>query len=174
MSKSFVIFQTLRRSNFRGGEPPLDPLLIDSSLSLNEWKAHLGHPATNSYLQRTGFGAFLVDLFHLKAYMSKVSIGYRPETVIGTPFPPEDLPVAHIMTTKELSQYLKVHEITICKYATAGLIPAIRIGRIWRFDKDVVDEWIRLGHDQVRAHGKSRGKSGVGGSRKNTSKGSKV
>jgi excisionase family DNA binding protein len=40
------------------------------------------------------------------------------------------LPVAHIMTTKELSQYLKLHEITICKYASAGKIPAIRIRSI--------------------------------------------
>ena len=45
-------------------------------------------------------------------------------------FPSEDSPVAHIMTTKELSRYLKLHEITICKYAAEGQIPAIRIGRM--------------------------------------------
>jgi excisionase family DNA binding protein len=46
------------------------------------------------------------------------------------------------MTTKEVSEYLKLHEITICKYAAQGKIPAIRMGRVWRFDKDVIDRWI--------------------------------
>jgi excisionase family DNA binding protein len=49
--------------------------------------------------------------------------------------------MAEIMTTKEVSKYLSLHEITICKYAAQGSIPAIRIGRVWRFDKKAVDEW---------------------------------
>jgi excisionase family DNA binding protein len=53
--------------------------------------------------------------------------------------------LAQIMTTKEMAEYLKLHEITICKYAGEGRIPAIRIGRVWRFDKDVIDEWIARG-----------------------------
>ncbi len=53
--------------------------------------------------------------------------------------------MAQIMTTKEMAAYLKLHEITICKYAGEGRIPAIRIGRVWRFDKDVIDEWIARG-----------------------------
>jgi excisionase family DNA binding protein len=50
--------------------------------------------------------------------------------------------MAQIMTTKEMAAYLKLHEITICKYAAEGVIPAIRIGRVWRFDKDEIDKWI--------------------------------
>ena len=46
------------------------------------------------------------------------------------------------MTTREVSEYLKLHEITICKYAAQGKIPAIRIGNVWRFNKDVIDRWI--------------------------------
>ena len=34
-----------------------------------------------------------------------------------------------MMTTKEVAEYLKLHEITVCKYAADGKIPAIRIGR---------------------------------------------
>jgi len=37
---------------------------------------------------------------------------------------------------------LRLHEITICKYAAEGIIPAIRIGRLWRFDKEAIDKWI--------------------------------
>lgn len=49
--------------------------------------------------------------------------------------------MAEIMTTKEVAKYLALHEITICKYAAGGEIPAIRIGRVWRFDKKAVDNW---------------------------------
>jgi excisionase family DNA binding protein len=50
--------------------------------------------------------------------------------------------MAQMMTTKEIAEYLKLHEITVCKYAAEGKIPAVRIGRVWRFDKDAIDRWI--------------------------------
>ena len=70
------------------------------------------------------------------------------------------------MTTKELSQYLKLHEITICKYAAEGKIPAIRIGHVWRFDKDVIDVWISAGQNEKKAGGRSQRK----GARKKSGK----
>jgi len=56
-------------------------------------------------------------------------------------FSKEDI-MAEIMKTREVAKYLKLHEITICKYAAEGKIPAIRIGRVWRFDKEAIDKWI--------------------------------
>jgi excisionase family DNA binding protein len=53
--------------------------------------------------------------------------------------------LAQIMTTKEMAKYLKLHAITICKLSKEGKIPAIQIGRVWRFDKEVIDEWIAKG-----------------------------
>jgi excisionase family DNA binding protein len=53
-----------------------------------------------------------------------------------------DLIVAQIMTTKELAVYLRLHQITICKLSKEGKIPSIRIGRVWRFDKELIDDWI--------------------------------
>ena len=44
---------------------------------------------------------------------------------MGTYFPSEALPVAQIMTTQELSRYLKLYDITIYNYTADGLIPAI-------------------------------------------------
>jgi excisionase family DNA binding protein len=49
------------------------------------------------------------------------------------------------MKTKEIANYLKLHQITICKLAKAGKIPGIQIGRVWRFDKEVIDAWITKG-----------------------------
>ena len=66
--------------------------------------------------------------------------------------------MAEIMTTKELSRYLKLHEVTICKFAGQGKIPAIRMGRIWRIDKDVIDDWIRKGQNEPEADGRPRRK----------------
>jgi len=53
--------------------------------------------------------------------------------------------LAQIMTTKELAEYLRLHAITICKLSKEGKIPSIRIGSRWRFDKEVIDDWIAKG-----------------------------
>ena len=50
--------------------------------------------------------------------------------------------MAEIMTTREVAKYLRLHEITICKLVKEGKIPGVRIGRVWRFDKQEVDLWI--------------------------------
>ncbi len=50
--------------------------------------------------------------------------------------------MANLMTTREIAEYLKLHEITICKLSKEGKIPAVRIGGVWRFDKDKIDDWI--------------------------------
>ena len=49
--------------------------------------------------------------------------------------------MAQIMTTKEMADYLTA-PLTISKLSKEGKIPSNRIGRVWRFDKDVIDEWI--------------------------------
>ena len=53
-----------------------------------------------------------------------------------------------IMTTKEMAEYLRLHQITICKFAAEGKIPAIRVGRVWRFDKEAIDKWISEGQSK--------------------------
>lgn len=63
-----------------------------------------------------------------------------------------------IMTTKELAKYLKLHEITITKHAGKGKIPAIRIGSVWRFDKDVIDKWISGDQNQPQTEKRSKAK----------------
>jgi excisionase family DNA binding protein len=57
--------------------------------------------------------------------------------------------LAEIMTTKEVAKYLKLHAITICKLSKEGKIPSIRIGRVWRFDKEVIDAWIAGGQVEL-------------------------
>ena len=59
-----------------------------------------------------------------------------------------------IMTTKEIAEYLRLHQITVCKYAAEGEIPAIRVGRGWRIDKDAIDKWISESQSKKVSKGK--------------------
>lgn len=48
-----------------------------------------------------------------------------------------------IMTTQEVAEYLRLNEATIYKLAQSGEIPAVKVGGIWRFRRDLIDEWFR-------------------------------
>jgi excisionase family DNA binding protein len=48
-----------------------------------------------------------------------------------------------IMTTSEVAQYLRLAEATIYKLAQTGEIPGVKVGRTWRFKKELIDEWFR-------------------------------
>lgn len=50
-----------------------------------------------------------------------------------------------ILTIEELSEYLKIAKSTIYKLCQEGKIPGQKVGRHWRFHKDVVDDWIKQG-----------------------------
>jgi excisionase family DNA binding protein len=58
-------------------------------------------------------------------------------------------PMPQMMTIKELAEYLRLHVTTVRKYAAQCRIPGVRIGKIWRFDKNTIDEWI--GWDQNKS-----------------------
>ena len=48
-----------------------------------------------------------------------------------------------IMTAQEVAEYLRLAEATVYKLAQAGDIPAVKVGRAWRFKKNMLDEWFR-------------------------------
>ena len=45
------------------------------------------------------------------------------------------------MTIEEVAKYLKMKPQTIYTWAQKGKIPAAKIGRDWRFRKDIIDAW---------------------------------
>ena len=47
-----------------------------------------------------------------------------------------------ILTVKEISELLKVHQGTVYKMVREGRIPAFKIGSDWRFQKDQVVRWM--------------------------------
>ena len=47
-----------------------------------------------------------------------------------------------LMTPEELAVYLRVTKKTIYRLLEKGHIPAIKVGRQWRFDKVDIDSWL--------------------------------
>jgi len=56
--------------------------------------------------------------------------------------------VAKLLTTKELAEYLKLTEVTIYKYANEGKIPGIKVGSRWRFNKDQINDLLRIEEEE--------------------------
>jgi excisionase family DNA binding protein len=48
----------------------------------------------------------------------------------------------HFLTTEEVLDYLQVNLRTIYRLIKAGRIPAVRVGRQWRFRKRDIDIWL--------------------------------
>ncbi len=48
-----------------------------------------------------------------------------------------------MLTSKELQTLLQVDRSTIYRMAEAGRLPAIKVGKQWRFPKKQVDEWLQ-------------------------------
>ena len=49
---------------------------------------------------------------------------------------------SEVMTVHDLATYLKMSDARIYRMARAGKLPVIRIGKTWRFKKDMVDNWL--------------------------------
>ena len=48
---------------------------------------------------------------------------------------------AEIMTIEDVAKYLKMKPQTIYTWAQNGKIPAAKIGKEWRFRRDIIDAW---------------------------------
>lgn len=47
-----------------------------------------------------------------------------------------------VMTIDELAEYLKLSRSTLYKLCQAGKIPGQKVGRHWRFHREVIDRWL--------------------------------
>jgi excisionase family DNA binding protein len=53
-----------------------------------------------------------------------------------------------IMTLEEVARYLKMQPQTIYLWAQTGKIPGAKLGKEWRFRKDIIDAWFRQHIDE--------------------------
>ena len=59
----------------------------------------------------------------------------------------EGYPTQHgqrLLRTDEIAQWLGVACRTVCSWAECGELPALKIGRQWRFRQTQIAEWITL------------------------------
>src|SRR6516225_3345006 len=54
------------------------------------------------------------------------------------------------LTTEEVLEYLQVNLRTVYRLIKAGKIPAVRVGRQWRFRKRDIDAWLDSHRPQRR------------------------
>jgi len=47
------------------------------------------------------------------------------------------------LTLEEAANHLKLGKSTLYRLAQAGEIPAHKMGRVWRFDVEEIDKWLR-------------------------------
>lgn len=47
------------------------------------------------------------------------------------------------ITLEELGRYLKLSRAFLYKAAQKGEIPAVKVGRGWRFDREAIDRWLK-------------------------------
>ncbi len=51
--------------------------------------------------------------------------------------------MAEMLTAKEMQELLQVDRSTIYRMAEAGRLPAIKVGKQWRFPGDLVENWLK-------------------------------
>ena len=49
------------------------------------------------------------------------------------------------LSVEEISKYLGVTSDTVYRWIDIRSMPAHRMGRLWKFKKDEVDEWVKSG-----------------------------
>jgi len=47
-----------------------------------------------------------------------------------------------VMTIEDLGIYLKLSKSTLYKLAQEGKVPGQKVGKHWRFRKDIIDDWL--------------------------------
>jgi len=48
-----------------------------------------------------------------------------------------------VLTVAEVADYLRIPTSTLYKLTREGTIPAQKLGKQWRYHKDVIDEWLK-------------------------------
>ena len=50
-----------------------------------------------------------------------------------------------LMTVEDVAEYLRVKPSTVYEWAGNGKLPAVKVGRLWRFHRGQIEAWIQKG-----------------------------
>lgn len=48
----------------------------------------------------------------------------------------------NVLTIEELAVYLKISKSSLYKLAQKGEVPGQKVGKHWRFRRDIIDQWL--------------------------------
>ena len=48
-----------------------------------------------------------------------------------------------MLTPSEIAEKLNIHPNTVRDYLKAGILPAVKLGRVWRVEEEDLEEFIR-------------------------------
>jgi excisionase family DNA binding protein len=65
----------------------------------------------------------------------------RPEVNGRDPGRRSDMEEKRLLSVEEVANYLKIPKSTLYKMCSEREIPCAKIGKHWRFDKSLIDEW---------------------------------
>jgi excisionase family DNA binding protein len=57
-----------------------------------------------------------------------------------------------IMTVRDVANYLRLSEAKVYRLAKEGGVPSFRLGKSWRFRRDLLDEWTRNKTEPIPDH----------------------
>jgi len=48
-----------------------------------------------------------------------------------------------VMTVRDVARYLRISETKVYRMAQEGGLPCMKIGRAWRFQRELLEQWMR-------------------------------
>ncbi|TET32856.1 MAG: DNA-binding protein [Planctomycetota bacterium] len=63
-----------------------------------------------------------------------------------------------VLTIGELSEYLKISKSTLYKLAQEGNLPGQKVGKHWRFHREVIDRWLASRSEEIKNDGQEESK----------------
>lgn len=72
-----------------------------------------------------------------------------------------DISYNQLLTIKQVADYLQMDTTTIYGWAQQGKLPAIKVGRNWRFRKEKLDQWLEqreINHQSVKISPRRKGR----------------
>jgi len=49
------------------------------------------------------------------------------------------------LSVEQVAEYLSISKESVYRWLEKGSVPAHRVGKLWRFQSDEIDEWVKAG-----------------------------
>lgn len=57
-----------------------------------------------------------------------------------------------LLTLEQVAKLLRLHTSTVYRMVKRGKIPAVKVGRVWRFSRDALDKWLNDAGRRAERH----------------------